>query len=50
MTKCKIIEGFYYCDVEYEVNNFIKDKKVVSISMSECKNSTAVLILYEEEV
>ena len=34
MSKCEIIEANSYAELEEEINDFIKDKNVTSISMT----------------
>lgn len=53
--KVKILADNYMTELERKINNFIKDKKVISVSYSDaCSNvgflgTYSAMILYKEE-
>ena len=49
MPKCEIIWAINVEQLEYKINKFIKDKKVISVSMQiEDMNTYYACIIYEE--
>ena len=47
--KVKLIIEDTYDALEYRINDFIKLKEVINISMSETRTTVSALILYKEE-
>lgn len=49
--KVKIISSYYYNTLEDEINDFIEDKQIINISMSEdsIEKTVTALILYKED-
>ena len=46
--KVKILYEFFTKDLENKINNFIKNKKIISISFNNTDTSSYAYILYEE--
>lgn len=49
--KVKVIYDYHYGQLESRINDFIKDKEIVNISLSESDryNYVTALILYKED-
>ena len=52
MTKVKMFYEDYHCTLEAEINNFIKDKRVISVSYSAIvigyRSKHCACVTYEE--
>ena len=47
--KVKIFSNLFISDLEKEINNFIKGKKIKDIKSLSRKDYAAVIVMYEEE-
>lgn len=42
MNKCKIIEASNYARLEWDINDFIEDKQVISVSIDVTKTENVI--------